>query len=471
MDETSPVYENFLNQMKRFRRPIRETTRRISASKFLDKPENETIKEIKNLTGEILETLKRQEKVEIETFLDLQRRNEDEKRKNREKEREKRKTIGGVLVKEAQRVAQPLLNFLKALVSFVLTILFGKPLIKLLEFLADEKNKDIVDKIGKFFESKFGVIAGAIAALAAASIGLLGTLGILSTKLLISTITSSIGTLFGTGGIFKKMMGRNVKTRKPFDPVPPPSKKQGSGMVDGLKNFLKQIFKKGLNKGSMRPIPGQGNSDSEPYMLTPGEMVMNPRVVKQFGPEFFASLNKGAGGFLDFYNKGRNVRFPNENTAKLKDLIFDDFSQITRSDKAFKEGAKGLKGARPFKAFSPNMMTTGPTPLIRQSIERPFRTMFGTTVGGFAKRLPIMDLLLDLAFPKPLADGTLENAQRMNIPGTPVIRSNDSTPANVFDTSSVTENISETFSNDTFSSSLPIGDPDVYSVYGIDVDL
>ena len=51
--------------MRRFRRPVRETTRRISASKFLDKPENKTIKEIKNLTGEILETLKRQEKVDF----------------------------------------------------------------------------------------------------------------------------------------------------------------------------------------------------------------------------------------------------------------------------------------------------------------------------------------------------------------------------------------------------------------------
>ena len=65
MDENSPVYENFLNQMRRFRRPVRETTRRISASKFLDKPESKTIEEIKNLTGEILETLKRQEKVEV----------------------------------------------------------------------------------------------------------------------------------------------------------------------------------------------------------------------------------------------------------------------------------------------------------------------------------------------------------------------------------------------------------------------
>ena len=36
MDETSPVYQNFLNRMK-FSRPIREATRRISASKFLQR--------------------------------------------------------------------------------------------------------------------------------------------------------------------------------------------------------------------------------------------------------------------------------------------------------------------------------------------------------------------------------------------------------------------------------------------------
>ena len=36
MDETSPVYQNFLNRIK-FSRPIREATRRISASKFLQR--------------------------------------------------------------------------------------------------------------------------------------------------------------------------------------------------------------------------------------------------------------------------------------------------------------------------------------------------------------------------------------------------------------------------------------------------
>ena len=37
MDETSPVYENFLNNMSRLGRTPRETTRRVSADKFLGK--------------------------------------------------------------------------------------------------------------------------------------------------------------------------------------------------------------------------------------------------------------------------------------------------------------------------------------------------------------------------------------------------------------------------------------------------
>ena len=37
MDETNPVYENFRNKMRAFGEPIRGTTRKISASKFLGK--------------------------------------------------------------------------------------------------------------------------------------------------------------------------------------------------------------------------------------------------------------------------------------------------------------------------------------------------------------------------------------------------------------------------------------------------
>ena len=115
-----------------------------------------------------------------------------------------------------------------------------------------------------------------------------------------------------------------------------------------------------FNQGGV--VPGSGNTDTVPAMLTPGEFVVKKEAVGLFGLPFFERLNKNFTQLKNFYNQGRNVRFPNENAAKFKDLIKDDFSQITRTDKAFKEGAKGIKGARALKAFTPNMMKTGPTP-------------------------------------------------------------------------------------------------------------
>ena len=94
--------------------------------------------------------------------------------------------------------------------------------------------------------------------------------------------------------------------------------------------------------------------------------------------------------FMNFYNKGRNVRFPNENNAKLIDLIKDDFSQVTYSDSAFKSGKKGFFNLRPLKAFlDPKMRATGPTPLTRQLIERPFRSLFraGSSVTKFGSNI------------------------------------------------------------------------------------
>ena len=42
MDETNPVFENFRNKMRAFGQPIRGTTRRVSASKFLGREDLET---------------------------------------------------------------------------------------------------------------------------------------------------------------------------------------------------------------------------------------------------------------------------------------------------------------------------------------------------------------------------------------------------------------------------------------------
>lgn len=76
--------------------------------------------------------------------------------------------------------------------------------------------------------------------------------------------------------------------------------------------------------------------------------------------------------FLTWLNKNKNQRIPNEDNASWIELIRDDLSQVTHSDSAFNNNSTSLLTWRPFKAFSPQMIQTGPTPLIRQIIRRTF---------------------------------------------------------------------------------------------------
>ena len=76
---------------------------------------------------------------------------------------------------------------------------------------------------------------------------------------------------------------------------------------------------------------------------------------------------------LSWWNLGRNIRVENENRASWVTLLRDDLSQLTHSDEAFSSGISTLFSWRPLKAFTPRMVRTGPSPLVRQVFERPFR--------------------------------------------------------------------------------------------------
>ena len=51
----------------------------------------------------------------------------------------------------------------------------------------------------------------------------------------------------------------------------------------------------GIGRASGGIIPGSGNKDTVPAMLTPGEFVIRKQVVEKYGPTFFANLNGGMG--------------------------------------------------------------------------------------------------------------------------------------------------------------------------------
>ncbi len=78
----------------------------------------------------------------------------------------------------------------------------------------------------------------------------------------------------------------------------------------------------------------------------------------------------------NWWNKGRNVRIPNESTAGWGQLWTDDRNQLGKSDANYQAGRRGNPFGRPDQAFNPFRSAekggpgSGPTPLVRQLGER-----------------------------------------------------------------------------------------------------
>ena len=178
MDETNPVYENFRNKMEAFGQPIKGTTRRISASKFLGRDDIEqriennskkinlitkvlkaqrirtgeniaslsesssvrgierSIMDIKETMSSILQTLEAQDKFETQKFLDTQRRLENEKRRKREGKLELGRKVKKSIQKTIDTVVSPIKNIFSKILGGIVKLFLGRILIKFLNFFA-----------------------------------------------------------------------------------------------------------------------------------------------------------------------------------------------------------------------------------------------------------------------------------------------------------------------------------------------
>ena len=199
MDENSPVFENFLNKMAGSM-PIRGTTRRVSASKFLGKDDLQTqvennskkitilrriisarrirtgenisklsqttttanieaiVKDLVKVTTTITETLKDQEKINQEIYARSLRIEERERRRRREEKLEGpmrgiRKVFG--------KVMKPIMSVFERVAQFLFNVIAGR----FFQFLIDPKNKNFIQGLLGFFKNFYpALIAGAIRA-------------------------------------------------------------------------------------------------------------------------------------------------------------------------------------------------------------------------------------------------------------------------------------------------------------------
>ena len=346
MDETNPVYENFRNKMRAFGEPIRGTTRRISASKFLGKDDigtqvainarkitilknviqaqqiqtgamlsslsggsvkgvEENIMDIRETMASILETLKAQEKFELEKFRDMQRRLENEKRRGREGFLERLNKSGmNVIKRGVNKVLSPVRNMFSSIIGFFAKLFLGKIMVSFLSFFSNPANVAIVDGIANFIGTFFPVIvAGIVAAtvgIAALGVKMLGLTNVLRAAAIGLGLTSPLTNLVGLG-LGGRGAGLGTGIKMPTMKLPKMPKFSGDMLMKRIPKIEKPSIPVGkagrgffnFNRGGV--VPGSGNSDTVPAMLTPGEVVISKPAVAMFGLENLLGLNKAAG--------------------------------------------------------------------------------------------------------------------------------------------------------------------------------
>ena len=346
MDETNPVYENFRNKMRAFGEPIRGTTRRISASKFLGKDDigtqvainarkitilknviqaqqvatgamlsslsggsvrgvEENIMDIRETMTSILETLKAQEKFELEKFRDMQRRLENEKRRGREGFLERLNKSGmNVIKRGVNKVLSPVRNMFSSIIGFFAKLFLGKIMISFLSFFSNPANVAIVDGIANFIGTFFPVIvAGIVAAtvgIAALGVKMLGLTNVLRAAAIGLGLTSPLTNLVGLG-LGGRGAGLGTGIKMPTMKLPKMPEFSGDMLMKRIPKIEKPSIPYGkagrgffnFNRGGV--VPGSGNSDTVPAMLTPGEVVISKPAVAMFGLENLLGLNKAAG--------------------------------------------------------------------------------------------------------------------------------------------------------------------------------
>ena len=318
MDDPNPAYENFRNRMTSFGQPIRGTTRRVSASKFLGRDLAEAVEinsrkitilkniiqaqqiqtgvmlaslssptegtgkdimDIKETMSSILATLVAQEKFEMKQFLDMQRREENLRRRGRETSLEADSKGMKILKSSVNKVMKPVMGIFQRIFNFFFAILGGRLLMGILNFLSNPRNSALLNGISRFIEGNFGLIMTGVAA---AGLGLLTLGGALSTAIAIfrgAQLALGLGpslTGAGTGAVQRAGGAGAVKT------------------ATGA-NILKNITRIFLRRGIGGIVPGSGSNDTVPALLTPGEVVISKPAAQKFGISNLLAINAAAG--------------------------------------------------------------------------------------------------------------------------------------------------------------------------------
>ena len=307
------------------------------------------LKSISSSVDGIKETLIGQAEVSKEQTDFLRRQQENKKRDKKESGLEK--MMGGVK-KVASTALKPVMSIWEKIFNFLTNVLFGKVVMDLFSWFSNPANKDKVTSIFRFIKDWWPLLVAGIMAFVGPGVTfVVGAIALLTWG--IPKIVDAVKSIFGFGSKIDKELekgesdalkdsedlesGMDSELKAQLDDKQknteqPQELKQTEQAAEDTKKETEAL---GMNKGG--EVPGTGDKDTVPAMLTPGEFVMSKDAVEQYGVDTMEGLNAAAGGtniptLMGGFNEGGKVQTMSEKLGHTRGTVTDPKEKKAQED-------------------------------------------------------------------------------------------------------------------------------------------
>ena len=286
--------------------PVEPTTPTIP--KFGGEKTGAALTSISQTVNTIKKLVTRQNKFEKEKADDTREAREKKKRSMAENLIEGGKKMYGKVASTFGKVLEPAKGIFESIFNFIKLFLLGSALMKILDWFGNPENKDKIQSIFRFLKDFWPVIAAGVIALMGPIPTFIASIALITNFL--PKIINLVKSIFGLGKDVDKEIKKEEKqsgietggettvtttTRGPTTAFAEDA--EGNEITDldkreEISNKAREAMP--MNKGG--EVPGQGNTDTVPAMLTPGEFVLTKEAVKKVGADTLYGINAAAGG-------------------------------------------------------------------------------------------------------------------------------------------------------------------------------
>ena len=293
------------------KRPAGELVKSENISKAVPQEGSNILEEILKIVTSIRDTLIKKNE------FDVKQSNKDkitaERTKRSKGEKKLESGIFKGLKKTTEKVLAPVKGLFTQIFDFIKTVILGRVVFKILKWMGDPENKEKIDNLIRFFKDFWPAIVGAYLLFGTKFGGLIRTIGGWAVKIIkfavpkllrfVTRNPKAAAALAIAGGV--GMLGARILTGTEVDGSEETSEEDQTPEQQQEADFraaqttatesLKETEEPAkMSKGGK--VPGSGNKDTVPAMLTPGEFVMSKGAVAKYGVDTMRSMNASGGG-------------------------------------------------------------------------------------------------------------------------------------------------------------------------------